>query len=104
MFNPATGKEEHKQLHDLSVFNEDSDHYDADAIAEADKRKWRIESIISHTGNTRLKASLFFRVRWDGDVSPKETVEPWRNVYETEQLHSYLSSKGLKYLIPRKFK
>ena len=99
--NTATGKEEKKHLTDLKAYEDDSDHYDAEAVAEVDQHVWRIDTILSHSGNIKKVSSLKFKVRWAGDVTPKESTEPWKNLRLTEQMHAYLRSKKLDRLIPK---
>jgi hypothetical protein len=45
-----------------------------------------------------------FLVHWKGYDNQENTWEPWIGLRDTKVLHEYLYSKGLKKLIPKKFR
>ena len=79
-------------------------------IARRDQDEFFIERIIDHEDKTPRSSSikprkncLYFTVRWLGEGSEGDTVEPWSNLKDTTQLWTYLHRKGgkLAKLIPK---
>jgi hypothetical protein len=88
----------------LSPFEHDPRFTNPRQVANIDQEVFDIEAILAHRGNLKRKGTLEFRVRWAGYDPTSDTWEPWKNLRDTEQLHSYLRLKGLAQMIPQKFK
>jgi transposase InsO family protein len=87
----------------LTPFEFDPEHTDPLKVAMVDHEEFFIERILAHRGNLNRKGTLEFLVRWRGYDPSSDSWEPWKNLRDTEQLHSYLEAKGLERLIPQKF-
>ena len=72
-------------------------------VARKDYLEFFVESILSHTGNTKILSTLEFKVKWLGYDETHNSFEPWKNLRNTEQLHQYLLTQNLKHLIPKQF-
>jgi hypothetical protein len=69
-------------------------------VARRDAEVYIVEKVISHTGDTRRKEKMEFRVRWLGFGPDDDTMESWANLKHNWMLHRYLREAGLKTLIP----
>ena len=99
----VTHKELTVNITRLIPFEYDPLYTDPRQVAMAEQEEFEIESILAHRGNLNQKSSLEFRVRWLNYDESYDTWEPWSSLRDTEQLHQYLTSKGLDRMIPKKF-
>ena len=79
------------------------ERYDAPAdIAMRDMVSlFKTQAIVEHKGDSRRKAELFFKVRWQGYGAEYDTWEPWKSLIHNEHLHKYLfDTEGMRHLIP----
>jgi len=87
----------------LTPFEYDPRRTDPLHAAMVDQEEFLIDHILAHRGNLNRKGTLEFLVHWAGYDSSSDSWEPWKNLRDTDQLHSYLKAKGLERLIPQKF-
>ena len=66
--------------------------------------EYYVEAILDHRGTSAKKSEMSFLVKWRGYEETDNSWEPWANLRLNDKLHSYLSSHGLKHLIPKQFK
>ena len=63
-----------------------------------------VQSIICHIGDPKRKTGMDFLVRWEGYDDSHNLWLPWNSLRNNSVLHEYLQSKGLRSLIPNKFR
>lgn len=63
-----------------------------------------IERISSHTGSKLTPSTMKFTVKWLNYDDSQNTVESWKNLRRTDQLHDYLREHKMKHLIPKEFR
>ena len=88
----------------LTPFVYDPVYTDPRKVAMAEQDEFDIDFVLAHRGNLNQKSTLEFKVRWLGFDESFDSWEPWSELRDTAQLHSYLKLKGLERFIPRKFK
>jgi Chromo (CHRromatin Organisation MOdifier) domain len=69
--------------------------------ARRDYMEFFVESILSHSGDTRRVSTLLFHVKWLNHPSTSNTWDSWRNLRSCEALFTYLRNNALQRLIPR---
>jgi hypothetical protein len=87
----------------LKPFFYDKDKVDPVDIARRDHLEYFIEKILEFEGDIKRVSTLRFHVKWLGYDESHNSWERWKNLMNTEQLHTYLISVNLRHLIPRKF-
>jgi hypothetical protein len=87
----------------LKPFFYDKDKVDPVDIARRDHLEYFIERILEFDGDIKRVSTLRFHVKWLGYDDSHNSWERWKNLMNTEQLHTYLISVNLRHLIPRKF-
>lgn len=75
----------------------DPNKIDPQKVATHDVDEFHIEMILSHRGRFTNKRELEFKIRWSGF----DTWEPWKNLKDVEQLHTYLKLINLSHEIPK---
>jgi len=85
----------------LKKFEHDPIIHNPLAIAAKDYEEDEIESIISHTGDPRRKASMEFLVRWLGYDESEDLWLPWSELRLNTVLHAYLRANGMENIIPK---
>ena len=73
-------------------------------IARKDYLEFFIEKILEMEGDTKRYTTLDFLVKWVGYDDTYNLWLPFKEIRETEILHSYLRENNLNRLIPKKFK
>jgi hypothetical protein len=99
--NLVTNKLETVHITQLHPFHFNAHETDPRTIANVDAAAWDVESIITHKGKMHQKGSLSFKVRWAGYGPEDDTWEPWKNLRNTEAMHTYLRAKNLAQHIPK---
>jgi hypothetical protein len=102
--NLVTMKHEHVHVTLLKKFEYDARFTDPVEVARHDTSEFLVERILSHEGDFKDKSTLKFRVRWAGYGPEDDTIEPWKHVRDTAQLHEYLRLNKLARYIPREHK
>ena len=92
-----TGKEKDYHVSDMKPFVFDSDSVLVDPldIARRDQMEFFIEKISDHRGKLSHRKSLQFFISWNGYDQSYESWEPYANLRDSDQLHSYLREKNL---------
>ena len=98
-----TGKEKDFHVSDMKPFVFDSAVTDPLDVARRDHMEFFIEKILDHRGNIKKRTELEFLVKWLGYSESEDSWEPYANLRDSDQLHTYLRSKKLLKLIPSKF-
>ena len=62
-----------------------------------------IDKILDHKGNVKKKTEIEFLVSWLGYAQEHNSLEPYKALRDSEQLHAYLTERKLRFLIPQKF-
>jgi Chromo (CHRromatin Organisation MOdifier) domain len=62
--------------------------------ARRDYMEFFVESILSHSCDTRRVSTLLFHVKWLNHPPESNTWEPWRNLRSCEALHTYLRTNA----------
>jgi Chromo (CHRromatin Organisation MOdifier) domain len=86
----------------LKPFFHDKDKVDPVDIARRDHLEYFIERIFEFDGDIKRVSTLRYHVKWLGYDDSHNSWERWKNLMNTEQLHTYLISVN-RHLIPRKF-
>ncbi len=73
-------------------------------VARKDKEEFVVQAIIRHIGDPKRKTGMDFLVRWEGYDDSHNLWLPWNSLRNNSVLHEYLQSKGLRSLIPTKFR
>jgi hypothetical protein len=72
-------------------------------IARRDYLEFFIEKILEMAGDVKKVSTLDFHVKWLGYDDTYNLWLPWKDLRQTDILHSYLKEKNLGNLIPKKF-
>jgi transposase InsO family protein len=72
-------------------------------IARRDYLEFFIEKILEMAGDVKKVSTLDFHVKWLGYNDTYNLWLPWKDLRETDILHSYLKENNLGNLIPKKF-
>jgi hypothetical protein len=104
VMNLVTNKLEDFHLKQLRPFNYDSSETDPKLVAYKDNRHFAVESIISHTGDRKMKSEMKFVVRWAGYDASQDSELPWKELRTNVALHNYLRENKMKSLIPKDFR
>ena len=99
-----TGKEKVFHVSDMKTFVFDSAVVDPLDIARRDHMEYFIVKILDHRGNIKKRSTLEFHVGWLGYAQESNTLEPYKNLRNSEPLHTYLAEKNLLKLIPPKYR
>ena len=99
-----TGKEKDYHVSDMKLFNFDPALVDPVDIARRDRMEFFVEKILNHRGNLSRKTEIQFLVKWFGYDEHNDSWEPYANLRDSAQLHTYLHEKNLQRLIPIKFR
>ena len=100
----VSNKEQTVNITRLSPFEFDPLRTDPRQVANKDQSAFDIDQVLAHRGNLHLKRTLEFLVSWVGYDATYNSWEPWKNVRNTLQLHTYLRTKGLTSVIPKNFR
>ena len=88
----------------MHVFQFDPNRTDPETIARRDyESTFVVERIIRHSGDTKLRKSLDFLVRWEGYDEAEDLWLPYRELRDNPALHRYLddsNDRTLRNLIP----
>ena len=104
LYDLITHKEKTYHITDIKPFLFDPATTDPVDVARRDYQEFFIEKILEHRGNTNLKSDIEFLVSWLGFTSDHNSWEPYSNLRDTSQLHSYLTEFKMTQLIPAKFR
>ena len=99
-----TSKEKDYHVSDIKPFHFDPTLVDPVDIARRDRMEFFIEKILHHRGNLSRKTEIEFLVKWIGYDEHNDSWEPYANLRDSAQLHTYLLEKNLQRLIPIKFR
>ena len=96
-----TNKHEDVLIHRLHPFSYDAAEHDPKEIAARGKEEFVVFKILKHEGNPKYKTTMKFLVHWEGYDDPSEhTWESWKNLRLVDKLHDYLTTQGMRNLIP----
>ena len=98
-----TNKSKMYHVTQLKPFFYDKEKVDPVDIARRDHLEYFIERILAFEGDIKRVSTLRFHVKWLGYDDSHNSWERWKNLMNTEHLHTYLISVNLRHLIPRKF-
>jgi hypothetical protein len=87
----------------LRTFSNES-NLDPTRVAMRDRGEFIVESVLEHSGNTRFKTQVKFRVRWQGYGPSDDTWLPFKELRANVKLHDYLRNNNLTKLIPKEFR
>jgi hypothetical protein len=73
-------------------------------MARKDYLEFYVEKILEMAGDTKRCSTLDFLVKWVGYDDTYNLWLPFKEIRETNILHSYLREKNLNKLVPRKFR
>jgi hypothetical protein len=73
-------------------------------VARRDYSKYFISNVLAHEEDIKKVSTLTFLIEWHGYDESHNSWGLWKNLREFSQLHEYLTRKGLKKLIPAKFR
>jgi hypothetical protein len=98
-------KDKQKPYHvsDLKPFVFDPLNIDPLDIARRDYLEFFIEKILAMSGDIKKVSTLDFHVKWLGYDDIFNLWLPWKDLRETEILHSYLRRNNLRKIILMKF-
>jgi hypothetical protein len=82
------GSENDYHVSDLKAYNP-SLTADPVPIAARDRKEFVIEEIVSHTGTSRRKTAMKFKVKWLGYDASYDSELSWHEVQKTEALQRY---------------
>jgi hypothetical protein len=95
-----TNKYEDVLIHKLHPFAYDEGSLDPMDVAGRDREEYKVQEILGHRGDPKLKSTLEFKVRWEGYDESYDTWEPWKQLRLVDKLHAYLKDNGMAGLIP----
>jgi hypothetical protein len=98
-----TGKQKPYHVSDLKPFVFDPLNTDPLDIARRGYLEFFIEKILAMSGDVKKVSTLDFHVKWLGYDDPFNLWLPWKDLRETDILHSYLGRNNLGNIIPKKF-
>ncbi len=98
-----TGKQKPYHVSDLKPFVFDPLNVDPLGIARRDYLEFFIEKILAMSGDIKKVSTLDFHVKWLGYDDTFNLWLPWKDLHQTEILHSYLRRNKLGNIIPKKF-
>ena len=102
--NLITHKEERVHVTDIRPFNYNPDLIDPASVARKDVISTTvIDRILEHVGDVNKRSTLDFKVRWEGLPESADLWLEYKELRDTEALHTYLRANGLSKLIPAKF-
>ena len=99
-----SGKEKVFHVSDMTPFVFDPAVVDPLDIARRDHMECFIDKILDHRGNIKKRSTLEFHASWLGYAQESNTWEPFKNLSNSEPLHTYLAEKSLLKLIPPKYR
>ena len=88
----------------LKQFYYDDSHIDPLYVAAKDYEEDEVETIISHSGDPKRKASMDFLVCWKSYDESEDLWIPWHELMHNPKLHEYLIANKMKSLIPKEHK
>ena len=97
-----TGEEKVFHVSDMKPFVFDPAVVDPLDIARRDHMEYFIDKILDHRGNIKKRSSLEFHVSWLGYAQESNNWERYKNLRNSEPLHTYLAERNLLKLIPPK--
>ena len=59
-----------------------------------------VQTVITHRGNEKKKSTLEFYIKWQGYSAEHNSWITWFDARYVDKVHMYLTSKGLRHLIP----
>ena len=99
-----SGKEKVFHVSDMKPFVFDPAVVDPPNIARRDHMEYFIDKTLDHRGNIKKISTLEFHVSWLGYAQESSTWKPFKNLRNSEPLHTYLTEKNLLKLIPPKYR
>ncbi len=99
-----TDKKKPYHVSDMRPFNYDPLLINPLEIARKDYLEFFIEKILEMAGDTKKCTTIDFLVKWVGYDETYNLWLPYKEIRDTEILHSYLRENNLNKLIPKKFK
>ena len=93
-----------RNVMDIIGYNHDPRNLTPQEVAAAEKQEYVINSIISHTGNSKNVSKMKFQVRWEGFDPKDDTFEPYENLQDNIFLHKYLAQNGMLDLVLPRFR
>ena len=97
-------KNKHISVHvsRLKVFEYDPKRTDPLAIAaRKNDDDEEVESIITHSGNSKRKSDIDFQVRWAGFDASEDSWLQWSEVRNIPAIHTYLRAHNMVKLISK---
>jgi hypothetical protein len=104
LINLTTNREERAVVNDLKPFLFDPEITDPEEVARRDLEEFVVQEVLEHRGPPTRRASMTFRVRWEGYPAESDSWESYANLRETAALHRYLLSHGMATLVPEQFR
>ena len=92
--NLVTNEIEDYHVTRLCKFRYDWRYVDPRDIALRDRDEFYVEKILAHHDDIGRLKTLAFHVKWRGFDESFNSLEPWKNLRETEMLHRYLILHG----------
>jgi hypothetical protein len=74
---------------------------DPKSTANRDEQMFSVEAILEHTGTTKNRKELFFKVRWLGYGEKYDKWLPFKDLRHNSILHDYLTKNRMRSLIPK---
>ena len=100
----VNGKTHETHISNLRPYNFDEERQDQETVAQHNSQEFVIEEILEHEGDRERRSAMRFKVRWQGYGPESDSWEPYSELRDTEQLHTYLRTHRMKSLIPKKFR
>jgi transposase InsO family protein len=100
----VNGKTYNTHVTNLRPYSFDEDKQDPEKVAQFNSQEFVIETILEHQGTRDRRGTMSFKVRWQGYGPEADTWEPYSQLRDTEQLHTYLRANRMVSLIPKKFR
>jgi hypothetical protein len=100
----VNGKTHETHISNLRPYNFDEERQDPETVAQHNSQEFVIEEILEHEGDRERRSAMRFKVRWQGYGPESDSWEPYSELRDTEQLHTYLRTHRMKSLIPKKFR
>ena len=102
--NLISHKSELVHVTDIRPFHYDPNFIDPAKVAYKDLiGETPIERILEHYGDVKKRSTLDFKVRWEGLPETSDVWLEYKELRDTEALHTYLRQHGMTDLIPAKF-
>jgi hypothetical protein len=98
-----TDKQKLYHVSDMKPFVFDPINTNPLDLARRDYLEFFMEKILAMSGDVKKVSTLDFHIKWLGYDDTYNLWLPWKDLRETDILHSYLRQNNLGNLIPKKF-